>query len=415
MWAAVVERRDNPGTARSAMIVRHAAALLISLGLVTTAEGPAAAQTTEVVGPMTIVMPSGWTRRAADPVMFFVAEASASGQEVSQVFVNAVNQPGATQAAVHGVLWNQMLQSESRPKRLSNGSFGRFTWSQMEVSDAGGQKIAYYRFYTTKADASHVAVLFVATSANMFNKQLAAVEGALANAKFSTTEPAVSPAPRANSVPGFPAKDIPIVESHIHVEIRPGSLTSNVLNDHILFFQNGIVVRQGFISAPRDCYATIQTADLATLPFNYGRWRENKPAGEVSIAWQEGPPWTLKRDGDRLSLAGKKLLKFQPLDGLKLDGTFVHRSLTGANIVLALRRDGNFETAGLLEEMTCPGGDPRPALSGSGTYEVRKWTLILRFASGKVTLLPISVTSEQDLQQVSKFSLRSAYDFVKAR
>jgi len=395
------------------MIVQRAAALLVSLGFVAATPSASVAQTTEIVGPMTIVMPSSWTRKAADPVMFFLTEPS--GQEQSQIYLNAVNQPAATQASVHAVLWDQMQQSERRPKRLSNGSFGRFTWSQMEVS-AGGQKTEYYRLYTTKADASHVTVLFVATSTNMFDKELAAIEGVLANAKFvGTTGTSASPVPRANAVPGLPAKDIPIVESHIHIEIRPGGFTSNVLNDHILFFQNGIVVREGFISAPRNCYATIQTADLTALPVNYGRWRENKSAGEVSIAWQEGPPWTLKREGDRLSLGGKKLLKFRPLDGLRLDGTFVHRSLTGSNIALALRRDGNFEAGGLLEEMACPGGDARPALSGSGTYEVRKWTLILRFASGKVTLLPISVESEQDLQQISKFSLRSTYDFVKAR
>jgi hypothetical protein len=68
-----------------------------------------------------------------------------------------------------------------------------------------------------------------------------------------------------------------------------------------------------------------------------------------------------------------------------------------------------------MEEMTCPAPGGRPTLSGSGSYEVRKWTLILRFAFGKVTLLPIAVDSEEDLQGVGKFSLRSSYDFVKAR
>ena len=41
--------------------------------------------------------------------MFHIAEASASGQDEGQIHVNAVQQPGATQAAVHGALWNQML------------------------------------------------------------------------------------------------------------------------------------------------------------------------------------------------------------------------------------------------------------------------------------------------------------------
>jgi hypothetical protein len=399
--------------------VQRAACLLTLLALVSAVPGAMAQGTTEVVGPLTIVMPAGWTRRATDPVSFYLVERSAAGQEESHVFLNAVQQPGATQDAVHGALWGEMLRRESRPKRQSNGSFGRFTWTQMEILNARGQTIEVHRFYTTKAETSHVAVLFVTNSGAVFNKQLPVVEAVLANAKFrgtpETVAPSAPPGGAAAGVPSLPAKDIPIVESHVHVDIRSATLTSNVLTDHILFFQNGIVVREGFITAPRSCYVTIQAADLGTLPFNYGRWQENKSAREVSIRWQEGPPWSLKREGDALSLGGKKLLKFRPLDGLKLDGTFVHRSLLGTNIALALRRDGHFEAGGLLEEMACQAPEGRPTLSGSGTYEVRKWTLILRFASGKVTLLPISVPNDEDLQRVGRFSLRSAYDFVKTR
>ena len=401
------------------MIVRRSASLLTLLALVATAPGAMAQGTTEVIGPMTIIMPSDWTRKAADPVSFSLVERSAAGQEESHVYLNAVQQPGATQDAVHSALWGEMLRRESRPKRQSNGSFGRFTWTQMEILNARGQTIEYHRFYTTKADTSLIAVLFVTNSGTMFNKQLPVVEAALANARFrgtpDTAVPSAPPGSGAAGVPSLPAKDIPIVESHVHVDVRSATLTSNVLTDHILFFQNGIVVREGFITAPRTCYVTIQAADLGTLPFNYGRWQENKSAREVSIRWQEGPSWTLKREGDALSLGGKKLLKFRTLDGLKLDGTFVHRSLLGTNIALVLRRDGHFDADGLLEEMTCPTPDGRPTLTGSGTYEVRKWTLILRFSSGKVTLLPISVPNEEDLQRVTRFSLRSAYDFVNAR
>jgi hypothetical protein len=397
--------------------------VMLLVALLPTAPCASAAQTTQIVGPMTVVMPSGWVRRQMDPISFYIAEVSATGQEESQIYFSSVDQAGATQASVHKVTWDQMLKQDSRPKRRSNGSFGRFIWSQMEVLNNGGRKNEYHRLYTTQVDTSYIMVLYSANSKNMFNKHVRTVEGMLANAGFRATPGSTASATPGNRAlaqasPGaswLPAKDIPIVESHVHIDIRSNTLTSNVLTDHILFFQNGIVVREGVVSAPRSCYATIETADLATLPFNYGRWREDKSASKVFIQWQQGPPWTLKREGDRLSLEGKKLLKLRPLDGLKLDGTFVHRSLLGTNVTLTLRRDESFETGGLMEEMICGPPNRRPTLSGAGTYEVRKWTLILHFSSGALTLLPISVPSDEDLRAVSKFSLRSAYDFVKAR
>lgn len=400
------------------MAVKRAASLqmLVMVALVATVRCVSAAETTQIVGPMTVVMPSGWSEKNTNPISFYIAEVSARGQEESQVYFNSVDQPGVTQASVHKALWDQMLQQENRPKRQSNGSFGRFTWSQMEILNDGARESEYHRLYTTQSDASQIAVLYSANSTTMFNKHVPTVEGVLANARFRSAPESTAPAAAPSfSVPWLPAKDIPIVESHVHIELRASSLTSNVLTDHILFFQNGIVVREGVITAPRSCYVTLQTADLATLPFNYGRWHENKTAGEVSVQWQEGPSWTLKREGDRLSLGDKKLLKLRPLDGLKLDGVFVHRALVEKNVTLGLHRDGSFETSGLMEEMICQPPDGRPTLSGAGTYEVRKWTLVLRFSSGKITLLPISVAREEDLQAVSNFSLRSAYDFVKTR
>ena len=96
------------------MLVYRAALLLVVL-----ASAPGAmADTTEIVGPMTIVMPSGWTRRAADPVMFYVAEASASGQDEGQVHVNAMQQPGATQAAVHATSITFSCLNMFRPSAL---------------------------------------------------------------------------------------------------------------------------------------------------------------------------------------------------------------------------------------------------------------------------------------------------------
>ena len=398
---------------------RRVACLLTLLALLATAPGAMAAGTAEVVGPMTIVMPSGWTRRAADPVSFFLVETSASGQEESHVYLNAVQQPGATQDAVHSALWGEMLRRESRPKRQSNGSLGRFTWSQMEILNARGQTIEYHRFYTTKAETSHIAVLFVTNSGTMFNKQRPVVEAALARARFrgtpETAAPSAPPGSGAAGVSSLPAKDIPIVESHVHVDIRSATLTSNVLTDHILFFQNGIVVREGFITAPRSCYVTIQAADLGTLPFNYGRWQENKSAREVSIRWQEGPPWTLTARRRRAQPGRQEAAQIQTA-----------RWPQARRHVRASILAGN-------EHRTGPA--PRRAFRGRwsagrndlpGARRTPDSERIGHLRSSQVDADPALLVGQCDpasdlgaqrggLQRVGKFSLRSAYDFVKTR
>src|ERR1041384_3507820 len=102
------------------MPIPRAIALWVLFALMGIAPQRGMAETTETVGPMTVLMPTGWTRQPTDPVSFYVAEAAVHGQDLSQVFLNSVIQPGASQGAVHQVIWNQILQQEARPKRQSN-------------------------------------------------------------------------------------------------------------------------------------------------------------------------------------------------------------------------------------------------------------------------------------------------------
>jgi len=45
---------------------------------------------------------------------------------------------------------------------------------------------------------------------------------------------------------------------------------------------------------------------------------------------------------------------------------------------------------------------------------VRKWTLILRFADGRVTPLPLHVEAGEDLRNVGRFWLNGS-DFARVR
>jgi hypothetical protein len=79
-----------------------------------------------------------------------------------------------------------------------------------------------------------------------------------------------------------------------------------------------------------------------------------------------------------------------------------------------LRPDGRFEAANLTERMGCTTQARPGALAGAGRYDIRAWTLILRFAGGQVTLLPLHVEAADDLRRVGKFGL-NGHEFVRLR
>ncbi|MFN0298910.1 MAG: hypothetical protein ACKVQU_01000 [Burkholderiales bacterium] len=266
--------------------------------------------------------------------------------------------------------------------------------------------------------------LVVATSNAALASVLPAAASAFLAAEFRTPTtmaaapaglPANAPASDARHTASVPTSGgVPIVEAHVHVDTRNITMTSNVLTDHILFFGNGLVAREGVITGPRECYALYDAGNLKQLPRNYGRWQADKGAGTVRIQWQEGPPWLLRRDGNRLSVDGKMLLPLRPFEGLRMNGVYVHRDGGGPIAHLALGADGRFEAAGLIESMTCWRQLRPGAYAGSGHYEVRQWTLLLRFANGAVTALPMHLESGENLQQVGKFLLNGR-DFDRVR
>jgi hypothetical protein len=378
-----------------------------ALALLTAAAGmpstPAAAaqvpttRTQETVGPMTVGMPAEWRREARpDNTVAFLPEGA------GEVQFSSFDMPGVEQDAVHETLWREMQRQLDVPTHQQSGRLGRFTWSEMEAFDPTENRRFGYRLFTTKEGPTHLVVLVVAP-VQALRERVAMMEMALSDAHFAATPQGTVQAP----------EDVPIVESWIHLDIRPISLGSNVTTDHVLFFENGVAVRMGFIDGPRECYAALPVANLQPLPFNYGRWRADAAAHTLDVEWQEGPSWHLVREGDGLSLEGKRLTRFRAVDGAKFDGVYVHRPIGGEPTVLNLTAGGKFEALNLADSMICQTGQPPPR-NGSGSYEVRHWTLVLRFANGATAMLPLAIPDEESLDRVIAFAVMS-YEFQSMR
>jgi hypothetical protein len=384
--------------------IRRITSLAVGLFCVL-ARAHAAADVYETIGPMTITVPSSWARSVdAGGTVNYAPDSTG----MSQYQFMKVDDATPGQLEGHRLMWGEIRKNAGIPLSERSGKAGRFDWSETTARDRTAPRELSIRFYSTKEGSTHVCVVVMATSPELLRTRAAALEKVLAGARFAGAKLPGAAAARA------PADDVPIVGAHVKVDVRFGGVGgSSQTTDHVLLFANGIAVRTGVVNGAIECYALLPVANLTALPFNYGRWRDDQAAGAIDVQWQEGPAWRMKREGGLLSVDGRKLLALRPLEKARFDGVYAHRPVGDPPTALALMQDGHFEAQNLTDNMTCDGGRPAPK-SGRGSYEVRKWTLILRFDGGGTAYLPLHVRDEEDLARVRRFWVKS-YEFETAR
>lgn len=379
----------------------RAALVIAALCAVALSPSNTQAQMQEVIGPMTISMPAGWHRQVrSDGAIAYQATGTDARGEVQFMTVNT---PDGDVGSVHNTLWSETKRQLQAHSQESSGRLAQFYWSQVLAFDPSQNRRIWLRLYTASEGTAYMFALLGSEDQTAFTHNIKVLDAVLTKA---------TPASKPSSTPRQSTDPTPIVEALIHVDVRDISFGSNVRTDHILFFGNGVVVRTGVIDGPRECYASLPVTNLASLPHNYGRWRASGGGSQVDIDWQEGPPWKLVRDGERWSLEGKKLLQLRAIDGARFDGTYVYQPMGDAPTTLRLTANGRFEAKNLTESMTCSAGEPHVS-QGSGSYEVRKWTLVLTFDDGRGMMLPLNISDdERDLERISAFSIKS-YGFAR--
>jgi hypothetical protein len=407
----VTVREDAMIESNGWLAIRRVCCVALFLCLVTPPSH--AAEVRETIGPMTISVPSTWIRNvdAVGNVNFLPDPPGTAPQ--SQYQFSKVDHGTPSQLDGHRLMWGEIKKNAGIPKHERSGKAGRFEWSETTAQDRTSARELMVRFYSTKEGSTHLCAVVMATSAALFQTRVAALEKVLGAAQFAGGQPRAAAAGAATGTRP-PAGDVPIVGSHIKVEVRFGGVGgSSSTTDHILLFANGIAVRTGVINGAIECYVLMPVANLTDLPFNYGRWRENQATNSIDVQWKEGGAWQMKRDGGLLSVDGRKLLKLRPLEEARFNGIYAYRPVGDAPSALALMPDGRFEAQNLIDNMICNSGQPAPK-SGRGTYEVRKWTLILRFDDGAAAYLPLHVRNEENLAAVTKFWVKS-YEFAPVR
>lgn len=156
----------------------------------------------------------------------------------------------------------------------------------------------------------------------------------------------------------------------------------------LLLFANGVAakvdLRGGNLAGHHQAegFATMDVSNPAAVsgaPF--GHWIDDGSA--IQIQWNYGKPTQLARNGPDLEGSGERWTPYRLADGERLEGTFVRQMEAGLRSQwIVLHKDGTFSGDGV--NVTMGGREVNPAFPerGSGTYEVRKGSMILRFTNG---------------------------------
>ena len=121
--------------------------------------------------------------------------------------------------------------------------------------------------------------------------------------------------------------------------------------------------------------------DPGLLNGRIGSW---KPRGDTRLEILRtagAAAETYERDGGRLRLGDQVWQPMPAVDGLRLEGRWGMK--TPPAISIAFTRDGRFTDDGVAAHVGLPRLDrSKPPKRGAGTYEIREWTLFLRYEDG---------------------------------
>lgn len=193
------------------------------------------------------------------------------------------------------------------------------------------------------------------------------------------------------------AEAVPIVGAYISagpqtsfsVDPRDPGVKSRVTTTILLLFGNGVAVRASAMGKNIDDnywaegFATLDPRDPSQIGARaMGHWTES--GGKISINWQIGLPTALTRDGTNLMEEYNRWTPYAPIDGLRLDGRYQRVVPFGPPWEITLHRDGRFTSSGLNNTMGGATINPGFPEQGSGSYEIMRWSLVLRFSTGFV-------------------------------
>jgi hypothetical protein len=164
------------------------------------------------------------------------------------------------------------------------------------------------------------------------------------------------------------------------------------------FFEDGQIFedipRAGFAGFSREA----SKADSHQRDY-WGTYTFNGNAGSISKPGVRYPEVLLGEGAGKLKIDSNHFYLCRSVDGLRLNGAWtsmanpndpdLDRWPVGQRPVFRFSSDGTFTDEGVFATFLKL-GDPRQDAAGNGTYEIRDFTLIMRFTDGRVKQLAMT-------------------------
>jgi hypothetical protein len=371
----------------------------------------------------TFVRPKGWSRQELQNNVIALAPPGADAQQCSVFLYPSQNGADVNELVFHDRMFQALTPLCQIDGKVDKAYRGSWQFSRAKILTPQKQN-QWLLLYTTKSGTRLESVLFLAAREDLQQTYRFAVDRMVTNIELPDAKPAGG-GPEWKPAP-VPEKDKDVaiagawivarLESEFSADPKAGGLQQKQTVKAVALFENGVAakvdaVRTGLNDStyPAEGLATLDVSAPGANDRRFGKWTESD--GKIAIKWNQGREDAVTRAGENLKdAAGILWSRMKPVDGARLNATFVRPSEFGIPGMLALRKDGTFDADQVNETMGGKLVNPKFPEMGSGTYELRKWSLILRFDTGFVQ--SIHVMFDNDNPVAAKRIIISGYDFA---
>jgi len=372
----------------------------LSFILVLLLAASAAVAQTQTFDAVSFTPPPGWAAaQDRDHVMFTFIDSAARTYVMLAVYNST---PGSSDAEKDfSSEWNEVVgksfSAGSAPRSMAGQSRAglKFREGSAQVRQQNGE-LAYVRLLVFPAERRRFSVMLVATNEKALEARQPMVQSFLESLRLASPSAAAarpgepvggSAAPRSGS--GITGVWMGFKTYTGDYEPHPRWYT---------FYDDGQVFedipRSGFAGFNREASKT----DSGQKSY-WGRYTFASGAGSIAKPGVNYPETLQSEGADRLKIDSFHFYRCQEVNGLRLQGAWtslanpndpaLDRFPVGQRPVFRFTSDGKFSDEGVFATFL-KSGDPRQDAAGTGVYEVRDFTLILRFSDGRVKQLAIT-------------------------
>ncbi len=285
--------------------------------------------------------------------------------------------------AFHAFAVKKMTEGGEVQGTPEKGTSGRFLFTKVVTKSAAGQR--WLDVYTTTWGKRGQAVIFFADTQDLHYFHMTAIATICMNGY--APDPLL--APGAEVVPVVAVYLAGKLGRELSVDRNDPGVQQRALQKLLVFYKNGLclyldAMSTGKIDTTYDSRGIAGHDAAALLKVRQdrrtGRWTET--GGTITVEWTLRDAEKFERDGENLKSGGTLWGRLKSMDGARLEGTFERPTGFGPVWSIRFGKDGRFDADGINNTM---GGEitmPAFPAKGSGTYEIRSWTLILRFDNG---------------------------------